>query len=92
MNRRVNFATVPQDFQAALLGALGFSTAYIQRRTRYSHGQIIYRLRKAAVKRTDYRNGTSAKANIVLSAAEREVARRLAKRMGVVPQRLRVVG
>ena len=56
---KVNFSANAQDFQAAVLGSLGYSTAYIMARTNLSASQVVYRLGKAKVRRADYRNGTS---------------------------------
>lgn len=47
------------DFECVLLASLGFSTRLIQKRTGLTHGQVAYRLRRAGVKRADYRNGES---------------------------------
>lgn len=67
MPRRVNFDTVQKDYDCALYGALGFSTRCIQTYARgLSAGQISYRLKKAHIRRCDYRDGTSEFAQITL--------------------------
>jgi hypothetical protein len=48
-----------EDFECAYLGALGFSTKYIMLRTKLGGGQINYRLKKAHIRRIDYRDGNS---------------------------------
>lgn len=55
--RRVNFFQNSQDLQAAVMGSLGFSTEFIATCTKLSPCQVLYRLGKAKVKRSDYRNG-----------------------------------
>jgi hypothetical protein len=64
--RRVDFFAIDEDYEAAFLGSLGFSTRCIQGRTKLSPGQITYRLRKAAIRRVDYRDGTSEIATMVM--------------------------
>jgi hypothetical protein len=64
--RRVDFFDNSDDFEAAFLGSLGFSTRCIQKHTKLRPGQITYRLRKAAIRRIDYRDGNSDTATIVL--------------------------
>lgn len=54
------------DYETALLGALGFSSRYIQSKTGLRTGQITYRLRKAHISRMDFRNGQSVYAKLVL--------------------------
>lgn len=62
----MDFFTVDEDYEAAFLGSLGFSTRCIQSRTKLSPGQVTYRLKKAAIRRIDYRDGTSETATLVL--------------------------
>lgn len=50
-----------------LLAKLGFSVATIARQTGLTQNQVVYRCHKRGVSVTDYRNGTSAKAQSVLS-------------------------
>lgn len=64
--RRVDFFGISEDYETAFLGQLGFSTRCIQRHTRLRPGQIAYRLRRAHIRRVDYRDGTSDTATIVL--------------------------
>jgi len=64
--RRVDFFGIDEDYEAAFLGSLGFSTRCIQARTKLSPGQVTYRLKKAAIRRIDYRDGTSETATMVM--------------------------
>jgi hypothetical protein len=64
--RRVDWWIYQEDHECALLGAMGFSTRYIASRTGLSPGKIGYRLKKATIKRMDYRNGDSSVAKMVL--------------------------
>jgi hypothetical protein len=63
--RRVDFGLFKDDFECALLGSLGFSSAMIQSKTGLTSGRISYRLRKVSIKRMEYRNGESTMANLV---------------------------
>jgi hypothetical protein len=56
----------PDDFQCTLLGSLGFSTRFIMAQTGFSHAQVAYRLRRARIRRADYRDGGSAISSSVL--------------------------
>lgn len=64
--RRVDFFIYEEDFEAALLGSLGMTSNYIASRTNLTHGKISYRLRKAKIRRSDYRNGESTIARLVM--------------------------
>lgn len=64
--RRVDFFRYDEDRECAILGAMGFSTRFIIERTRLRSGQITYRLKKAQVRRLDYRDGHSDMALLVL--------------------------
>jgi hypothetical protein len=75
--RRVDFQANADDFRAVLLASLGFSNYYIRSRCDLSDGQIAYRLKKALIKRLDYRNGGSATAQLVVSQVEVTLVRRL---------------
>lgn len=55
-----------ERFDAALLGSLGFGNIYIQRRTGLTNGQITYTLRKANVRRLEFRRGESPEAQALL--------------------------
>jgi len=57
--RRVDFFKYEEDYECAFLGALGFSTRFICSQTKLSPGKITYRLKKAHVRRMDYRDGYS---------------------------------
>ncbi len=63
---KVNFHKNKNDFQAAMLGSLGFSTEFIRSVTKLTHSQVLYRLGKAHIKRTDYRNGNGQCAALML--------------------------
>jgi hypothetical protein len=69
--RFVNFALYDEDYECAFLGAMGFSTRYISTQTHLGGGQVNYRLKKAHIRRMDYRNGTSAFAQIMLQSRPR---------------------
>jgi hypothetical protein len=66
--RRVNLLA-GDDFKCAIMGSLGFSTNLIMRHTDFTTSQIGYRLRKAEIRRSDYRNGESAVAESMLQNA-----------------------
>ena len=72
--RRVNFLTNKEDLQTAVLGSLGFSTIFIQKMTSLTNCQIAYRLRKANIRRMDYRNGITNLSHRVFSLAQNEAA------------------
>jgi len=78
-HRRVDFWDDVDDHTCVLLASLGFSTRYICERTDLSPSQVTYRLKKAGLttenhaSRSDFRNGTSPMANIVLGQV-RQVA------------------
>lgn len=57
--------TIDADFTCAQLGAWGFSTQAIAKRTGLTKCQVTYRLHKAAIKRKDYRDGISHVANLI---------------------------
>ena len=59
--------TTDRDREAARLGEKGFSTQYITQETGLSSSQVQYRLNKAGIRRSDFRNG--------LTIAARKVAR-----------------
>ncbi len=83
---KVDFYQNQADIEAALLGSLGFSTSYIEARTRLTKCQVQYRLGKAHIKRADYRNGTNVLARKVVDAtrqlAQTDIASKLRKAMG----------
>ena len=62
----VDYLHKREDYDCALLGALGFSSRYIQSKTGLRNTQIQYRLRKAQISRMDFRNGDSIYARLVL--------------------------
>lgn len=55
-----------QDFTCALYGSLGFSSRFIIQATGLTTSQIAYRLRRGRIRRTDYRNGESPMAAVIL--------------------------
>lgn len=63
---KVSFFGQDTDMKVALMGGLGFSTRAIQKETGLTHCQILYRLNKAKIKRSDYRNGESPIAKHIL--------------------------
>jgi hypothetical protein len=71
--RRVNIDD-ETDFQCLHLGATGMSTRFIQNQTGLSPCQVTYRLQKFAIRRMDYRNGTSPIAQEVLKTAAKRTA------------------
>jgi hypothetical protein len=77
--KAVNFLTNGDDHVCVLLASLGFSTAYICKRTGLSESQVTYRIQKAGLtlanhmSRSDFRNGSSPFSDLVLGAA-RQVA------------------
>ena len=75
--RRVDFGLYTEDFECALLGSLGFSTAMIESKTGLTGGKVTYRLKKISVRRMDYRNGESTMAKLVLRNMKPTVEREL---------------
>ena len=75
--RRVDFFGISEDYEAAYLGSLGFSTRCIQKHTKLSPGQVSYRLKKAAIRRLDYRDGTSETATIVMRGLRNAIEKEL---------------
>jgi hypothetical protein len=67
--RKVNFKEELMDFRVAVLGALGWSTAAIVSKTSLTPCQVTYRLKKASLKRSDYRSGYSGIAEYLFSKA-----------------------
>lgn len=77
MVRRVDFAENDSDYEAAFLGSLGFSTKCITSRTKLRPGQVTYRLKKASIRRIDYRDGTSDMATLVLRGMRPAIEKQL---------------
>lgn len=74
--RPVDFFRHDEDFECAYMGALGFSTrAILQIAKGLTSGQINYRLKKAQIRRMDYRNGVSHVALTVLKGFKPTVQR-----------------
>ena len=63
--QRVTWMTEP-ELECAIMGALGIGNRGITKRTGLTDCQVNYRLRKAGIKRADYRNGESEMAELVL--------------------------
>lgn len=75
----VSFRSNPLDQRVALLGSLGFSTQYICAETGLTPCQVTYRLHKASIKRSSYRNGESPIVEAVLSTKENPLYRTIEK-------------
>ena len=72
---------VSQVYSHLLMGQLGYSSRFIEAETGLSWGQISYRLRKAGVRRKDYRNGSSSLARRVLRVANDVAAKETRKQI-----------
>lgn len=79
--RRVDFFNYEEDFECAYMGAIGLSTKAIISRTKLSGGQITYRLKKAHIRRMDYRDGTSEFATIIYRKMRGAVAPELTRQL-----------
>jgi hypothetical protein len=79
--RRVDFGLYDEDFECAYLGSIGRTTKSIMLRTRLGPGQVNYRLKKAAIRRMDFRNGTSDVAMIVERALRGPITKNLEKHL-----------
>jgi hypothetical protein len=64
--RRFRIFSQSADIEAAILGELGLSSAAIEQRTGLKPHCINYRLSKAGIKRSDFRNGESRIADQVI--------------------------
>ena len=84
-HRRVDFFRNSDDLEAVVLAGLGFSTALIVKKTGLTPCQVSYRLGKARVKRSDYRNGGSQVAKVVIAntadLAEASIMARIKKEL-----------
>lgn len=72
----VDFLNHDNDYACALLATLGFSTALICKKTGLSPCQVSYRLQKARLSankmgRTDFRNGESPMADMVIRVTKK---------------------
>ena len=74
----MDFFSYDEDFECAYLAALGRSNRCIIARTKLTPGKITYRLRKARIRRIDYRDGTSDIALIVERALRSPLNKNLA--------------
>lgn len=85
--KTVDFLNHQDDHSCVLLASMGFSTAYICERTGLSACQVTYRLTKAdltrasGMSRSDFRNGTSPFAKIILSSAQAMADKELIKHL-----------
>jgi len=77
--RRVDFQLYDEDFECAFLGSIGRTTKSIMFRTKLGPGQVNYRLKKAAIRRMDFRNGTSDIAHIVENVLRGPITKNLEK-------------
>ena len=66
----VDYASNKWDHDCVLYGSMGFSTSFIMEKTGLSFCQVSYRLQKARVKRSDYRNGNGAIVRAILRNAQ----------------------
>jgi len=71
-SRGIDFLDNKRDLRVVLLGMLGFAARHIANETRYTEGQVNYRLGLAGVKVTDYRYCRSSAAKAVQKRAEAE--------------------
>ena len=75
--KRVDFLNNNDDLQTLVLGRLGFSTSFISERTGLSYCQVLYRLGKQHVRRSDYRNGRTDDLPLILGAVETRLRRQV---------------
>jgi hypothetical protein len=81
---KVNFNT-ELDMECALLGEAGWHTKAIARATHLTPSQVLYRLKRAGVRRVDYRNGVSEIAKYVKNQLKHQATDRqlqLAEQLG----------
>jgi hypothetical protein len=78
--RRIDYRAA-DNFLCCRLALLGFSTDLIMRKCRLSESQVFYRLRKAGIRRWDYRNGVSEIAGIVIQQTMKATRRDLEERL-----------
>lgn len=74
---RVSLLSDPDDFHCVLLASLGLSAKVISAQTGLSIPRIYYRLKKAQIRITHYRNGTSPIAQMVIENSKIKAARQL---------------
>jgi len=80
MIRRIDYRAA-ENFLCCRLALLGFSTALIVRKCNLTTSQVCYRLRKASIRRWDYRNGESEIAGIVIQQTQKATRRDLETRL-----------
>lgn len=78
--RRIDYRAA-ENFLCCRLALLGFSTALIVRKCNLSKSQVCYRLRKAGIRRWDYRNGESEIAGFVIKQTQQATRRDLETRL-----------
>ena len=83
----VCFLTNPRDIQCAVLGMMGFSSKFIQAKTKLTPYEISYRLKKAGIKMADYRYGRNAASKAAFKTVKltpmAHLASLLSKELGV---------
>src|SRR5438874_1163102 len=68
--RKVDFANNADDYGAAVMGMMGFSTrAILSRYPGFSQHQVTYRLNKKSIRRADYRNGETELSRAMVDSA-----------------------
>lgn len=60
-----------EDIQTAILAGMGFSTKFITETTGLTPCQVSYRLHKAQIRRSAYRNGESVVAQRMIASVPR---------------------
>ena len=78
--RRINYLAA-ENFLCCRLALLGFSTKLIMRKCDLSRSQVLYRLKRAGIRRWDYRNGESEIANVVIQRTQQATKRDLETRL-----------
>ncbi len=79
----VNFRTDASCIEAAVLAMMGCSTKLIMKRTGFTACQTTYRLKKADIRRADFRNGENKAFEIVYNRARGQIINQIAQTIGV---------
>lgn len=88
--KTVDFLNHQDDHDCVFLAALGMSTQYISEQTGLSFSQVTYRIQKAdltrasGLSRSDFRNGTSPFARIMLQSARTVTDKELRKHLSKI--------
>lgn len=77
------------DVEVAVRGQLGQYTRAIARETGLTESQVQYRLTKATVKRSEYRDGTSWAAQLAMKQVKGTLATQIRR---TLPQKFGVIG